>query len=67
MVINTPAIDGSDPGAVPGSSTKSASARNTATGCVVDGADTGSTDVERGQSSPGEIPPLSVQNEQMQT
>ena len=42
MAINALAIDGSDPGAVPGGSTKSPIV------CGTDGAEIGSTDVQRG-------------------
>ena len=95
MAINAPAIDGSDPGAVPGGSTKSTSAgnevidihvdrqgrpetnqgwsgadrkvREKSLGCVPDGAETGSTNVQRGQLSLGEVPPSSVQNVELPT
>ena len=54
MAINAPIIGGSDPGAVPGGSTRHPTLRG-------NGAEIGSTNVQRGQLSLGELPPLSVQ------
>ena len=59
MVINAPIIDGSDPGAVPGGSTKTLFISGS-------GAEIGSTDVQRGQLLLGEVPPLSVQDHSCQ-
>ena len=60
MAINAPVIIGSDPGAVPGGSTRLSPSFGAC------GAEIGSTNDQRGQLSLGEVPPLSVQDHSCQ-